>query len=143
MAIYVYTAATGVLYSYCPNDSDPVADPATLKAKGLTATTGLPALTPTHQWDPATKTVAIVAATELPNFIPAYLFVNCFTGAETVAIQASTDPLVKRFLLMLSVAQQVNLNDPTVQNGVGYLGSIGLIAKDRVPQILAGQVQPS
>jgi hypothetical protein len=143
MAIYVYTAATGVLYSYCPNDSDPVADPATLKAKGLTATNGLPPLDETHQWDAATKTVGAVAAGTLPRFIQAYEFVNCFTGAETVSIQNSTDPLVKRFLLMLSVTQQVNLNDPTVQNGVGYLGSIGLIAKDRVPQILAGQVQPS
>jgi hypothetical protein len=84
-----------------------------------------------------------VAATELPNFIPAYQFVNCFTGAETVAIQASTDPLVKRFLLMLSVTQQVDLNDSTVQNGVGYLASIGLIAQSRVSQILAGQVQAS
>jgi hypothetical protein len=143
VAIYVYAITTGALVSYCPNDSDPVADAATLKGKGLTATKGLPPLDATHQWDEATKTVVTVAAAILPNFIPAYQFVNCFTGAETVAIQASTDPLVKRFLLMLSVTQQVDLNDSTVQNGVGYLASIGLIAQSRVSQILAGQVQAS
>jgi hypothetical protein len=143
VAIYVYVTATGALYSYCPNDTDPVAAAGVLAAQGLTAVSGLPAQSPTSQWNPATKTVATVAAPVTPNFIPSYQFVMCFTSAETVAIKASTDPQVLRFMLMLSVAPQTDLNSPTVQGGVGYLASIGLIASARVAQVLAGVEQAS
>lgn len=143
MAIYVCQITGGALVSYCPDDTDPVADSATLAAKALEAHTGLPALDATHQWDAATKSVVTVSAATLPNLVPAFDFIQCFTGAEAAAIKASTDPLVIRFLLMLSVTQQIDLNSATVQNGVGYLASIGLIAQARVPQILAGQVQAS
>ena len=67
MAIYVYTTATGALYSWAPNDTDPVADAQTLAANGLTAVSGLPALDPSHAWDPATKTVISVTPPPAPK----------------------------------------------------------------------------
>ena len=67
MAIYVYNTATGVLVSYCPNDTDPVAPAATLAANGLTAVSGLPALSPTTQWSATSKTVVTVTAPVAPK----------------------------------------------------------------------------
>ena len=60
MAIYVYVTNTGALYSYCPNDTDPVAPLATLQKNGLTAVSGLPQLSPTVAWNPASKTTQAV-----------------------------------------------------------------------------------
>lgn len=143
MAIYVYNTSTGALASYCPNDTDPVAPAATLAANSLAALTGQSALDSTHQWDAASKSVVTVAAPVVPNWIPSHSFVMCFTGAETVAIKASTDAQVQRFMLMLQVAPQVDLNSSVVINGVNYLASINLIASARVAQILAGTEQAS
>lgn len=143
MSIYVYSIATGALVSWCPNDADPVADSATLKANGLASVRGLSPLDSSHAWNAVTATVISVTPPTPTNLIDAHLFVMCFTGTEVAAIKASVDPQVVRFMLMLSVAQQVDLNSTIVQGGVAYLTSIGLIASARVAQILAGQEQSS
>ena len=69
MAIYVYSIQDGSLYSWCPNDTDPVATPAQLAANGLASKSGLPALSPTIGWNPATQsttTVSIVVTGPAP-----------------------------------------------------------------------------
>lgn len=139
MAIYVYLTATGALYSWSPNDSDPVADAPTLAANGMTAVAGLPALDGTHQWDATTKTVVTVSAPATPNMISAWQFIMLFTPAEHAAIRASTDQKVMQFMMAIMAAQRVELNNSIVQSGVNYLASIGLLTQANATLILSGQ----
>jgi len=139
MAIYVYNSVTGALVSYCPSDTDPVADAATLSAKGLTAVSGLPAQDASHQWDATTKTVVSVTPAPPPNYIPSYQFANLFTAAELQAIKQSADANVQKFFTMATLAPQVNLNDPITQNGVNYLVTVGILTQVNANLILAGQ----
>jgi hypothetical protein len=132
MAIYVYNAATGALYSYCPEDSDPVADPATLAASGLASVIGLPPLDPTHVWDAATRTVVAAALPLAPNIVGTSEWIMQFSPAEFAAIRASSDQAVQHFLFALTVAQTINLNSEMVRSGLAYLASINLLTLDRV-----------
>ncbi len=143
MAVYVYYSTTGELYSWCPSDTDPVAPASVLSAQGLASVSGLPALDATHAWSPSSKTVVTVAAPVAPNWMPSWEFIQCFTSTEAAAAEASTDAQVKRFMLMVKMAPQINLNDPLVQGAVNYLSTIGLVASTRVPQILSGTIQAS
>ncbi len=68
MAIYVYNLSDGSLFSYCPNDTDPVASPERLALNGLAAVSGLPQLSPTVAWNPATHTTRTVTP---PVIVPA------------------------------------------------------------------------
>lgn len=146
MAIYVYNTADGSLYSWSPNDTDPVASAAQLTAQGMTAVSGLAALDASHAWDSATKTVISITPAPAPKWMATYLFVNLFTDAEHTAIllaatpgQASFDARVSKFMMMLSLAQQVNLSDPLVQGGINYLASVNLITSANAALILSGQ----
>ncbi len=139
MAIYVYNTTTGALVSYCPNDTDPVAPAATLAANGFTAVSGLPALGPTVVWNATTKTTATVTPPAPTNFIPTYEFILLFTPAEHAAIAASTDPAVQQLLMAIGVAQQVDLNSPTIQGAMSYLVSLNLLTQANATLILSGQ----
>src|SRR5581483_1311554 len=139
MAIYVYNSTTGALVSWCPNDTDPVADAQTLAANGLASVSGLAPLDATHQWNATQKTVVTVAAPVLPNYMPAYAFANLFTAAELQAIKQSTDANVQKFFTMATLAPQVNLNDPITQNGVNYLVAVGILTQANANLILSGQ----
>lgn len=140
MAIYVYNATTGALVSWCPNDTDPVASADVLAANGLASVSGLPALGPTVVWNASTKTTDTVAAPIAPNNIPTYQFVMLFTPAEHAAIVASTDQKVQQFLMALSFAQTVNLNDATfIQPAIAYLVSLGLLTQVNANLLLSGQ----
>ncbi len=68
MAIYVYSLSDGSLVSYSPNDTDPVASPARLAANGLAFVSGLPQLSPTVAWNPATHTTRTITP---PVIVPA------------------------------------------------------------------------
>lgn len=139
MATYVFYTATGVLYSWSPSDTDPVAPATILAANGMSAVSGLAPLDPTHSWDPATKTVVVVTAPVTPKWIPTYQFILLFTPAEHAAIQDSTDQKVQQFMMAVSVAQQVNLNDPVVQGAVNYLVTVGLLTQPNATLILSGR----
>ncbi len=139
MAIYVYNTTTGALFSWSPNDTDPVAPAATLAANGLAAVSGLPALSPTVAWNPSTKTTETVTAPVPVNNIATYQFIMLFTPTEHSAVVASTDPKVQQFLMATQVAQTINLNDPIVQGAMAYLVSLGLLTQANATLILSGQ----
>lgn len=139
MAIYVYNTITGALFSWCPNDNDQVASTESLTAQGLTAVSGLPALDATHVWSAAAKTVVSVAVPTSPNFIPTWQFIMLFTPAEHAAIASSTDQRVQQFMMAISVAQQINLNDTIVQGALNYLVNVGLLTQANANLILSGQ----
>lgn len=138
MALYVYAVADGSLVSWCAGDNDPVAPDEVLAARGLAAVRGLPPLDETHAWDASTKTVIEVTAPSTPKLIPTFEFILSFTAAENAAIRASSDPNVQHLLFALTVAQQIDLNSTTIEQGVGYLAAIGLLTQDRAAAILAG-----
>lgn len=68
-----------------------------------------------------------------------------FTSAERIAIQTAraTDPIIDDFYDILDDPRltEVNLGLTSTQNGVGYLAMQGLIAPERVAEILAGVAQ--
>lgn len=137
MALYVYVATTGQLYSWSPNDTDPVADAATLREAGLTPLTGLPALDDSHVWDAATKTVIAATPAPVPQPISTGKWILRFTPQEFQAISASTDATVQQFLYALNHTTQIDLSDPVIKGGVGYLVSADLLQQSRVAAILA------
>lgn len=63
-------------------------------------------------------------------------FMSKFTNAERIAARNSTDPVVVDILDLLNLAEFVDVSDPKTQQGVYYLSMAGIIAADRVPEIL-------
>lgn len=109
-----------------------VADAATLAASGYTAITL--ASDPTGQvWNPSTKTFS--PAPPKPTILDPWMFVQRFTPQEYSAVAGSTDPIVRQFLLMVTVAKQIDVGDATVQGGIQYLATTGLITSARAAVI--------
>lgn len=154
MSICVYRTADGSLYSEIP-DSVTIADAQAsgllasndvLAANGLAAidgqtplSNGNPNVTTLVVWSATTKTTTTIAAPTKPIFIATYQFILLFTPAEHAAIIASTDQKVQQFLMAITTAQQINLNDPVVQGGISYLVSINLLTQANATLILSGQ----
>jgi hypothetical protein len=140
MAIYVYVTATGALYSYSPNDTDPVATPAQLLAAGLTALTGQPPLDSTHAWSAASKSVIVVSAPPVTKPMSIVAFMQLFTPAEIAAIRASTDVNVQYFLFLAPLYGStilVNVYGAGVIAAVNNMVTLGLITQARANVILA------
>lgn len=80
-----------------------------------------------------------------PTTLTFLQFMGLFTTAEQEAIVSSTDTQTKLFLLMASGAGTIQLDNPEVIAGVGYLAATststppgpGLIAPARVARILS------
>lgn len=147
MAIYVYRLSDGTLYSWCPNDTDPVAPPSVLANNGFGMVNGLPPLTQGRftstmttmvVWDSVNKTTSTVAIPPQPNIINWPAFINLFTPAEIGAIQGSTDNKVKQWLMAYS-ASPVDLNSTPIKNAVNYLVTAGLLSSSNAALILSGQ----
>lgn len=80
--------------------------------------------------------------TETVRFVSPFDFRKLFTQAERIAIYGSADGIVKDFMGALqTITTHVDLQDPQTVQAVGYLAMIGLIAPERVQQILSGQAQ--
>lgn len=109
-----------------------VADNTTLAAAGYSVITL--ASNPTGQvWNPSTRTFS--APPPPPPVIDPWVFVQRFTPQEFAAIEASTDPVVRQFLLMLQVAKTINLSDTVVRGGIQYLVGADLITSARATVI--------
>jgi hypothetical protein len=121
VAIYVYYTSNGALYSWCPNDTDQVAPPSVLAGQGMASKSGLPPLDKTHAWDPGTQTVIVVTAPTPIAFLNSFAFILRFTHAEwhTFVTSRTSDNYCAHFLDSLVGSNQVNLNDPTIQDFVG------------------------
>lgn len=136
MAIYVYKTADGALVSWCPNDTDPVADTEHLAENGLTAIAGLSPLDDTHVWSEAAKTVVAASAPALPNIVATGEWLMRFTPAEFEAVTSSQDAVVKQVVYALNHTVEIDLNSALIQQGVGYLAQLGLIQQARAAIIL-------
>lgn len=138
MAAYIYSVTDGSLYSWVPNDDDPVADAATLAANNLNIVTGLPPLDETHVWDANTLSVIEIAVP--PPVVSAAQFAMLFTPEEFMALNASTDPLVQQAIFAVKVSQSIDLGSPVVVNTVAHLVGTGFLSQSRADDILAGRV---
>jgi hypothetical protein len=124
MAIYVYYTSNGVLYSWTPNDTDPVAPPSVLAAQGMASKSGLPPLDSTHVWDAPTQTVVVVTAPTPAAYLATARFIGRFTHPEwrLISGNAPTDDYANHFLAATQSSQTTNLNDPTVQDFIVNYG---------------------
>lgn len=84
-------------------------------------------------WDKPTQ--AFVAGSPKPVSMATWKFIQRFTPAEYVAIEASQDAQVRQFLTMLMAASNVILNDPVVQGGIQYLVAQSLLTSNRASAI--------
>ena len=82
------------------------------------------------------ETYATTAA-PAPEFT-AEQFLQLFTAPEREAIEASTDPTLKDFIIQLEAAGSFTLANSQIVQGVGYIASLGLLTSARASQILNG-----
>ncbi len=104
-----------------------IADANTLSSKGYTAIT-LSNNPVGQSWDSNTRSFITVAT---KNSYPKLDFVQRFTATEFMSIKGSTDPEVQFFLYQIEQATMVTPQDATVQNGLNYLVSVGLLTTNR------------
>jgi hypothetical protein len=84
-------------------------------------------------WDKPTQ--AFVAGPPKSVSVETWKFIQRFTPAEYVAIEASQDPQVRQFLTMLMAASNVMLTETVVQGGLQYLVFLGLLTSGRAAAI--------
>lgn len=63
-------------------------------------------------------------------------FAARLTLPEWAGIHQSTDPMIRHWLYLLQLADEVRLDDPDVSAAVEYAEQIGLIAEGRAAEIL-------
>lgn len=64
-------------------------------------------------------------------------FMTKFTLNERATIRASADPVVIDIMDMLDMAEYINTQDPATIQSVQYLAMAGLIAAERVTEIIS------
>lgn len=71
--------------------------------------------------------------------LPPYSFLRRYTQEERQAIRAArrSDDIIDEILFILTTVRYVDLDDQDTQQGVGYIAQQGLIAPNRVAEILA------
>ena len=65
-------------------------------------------------------------------------FLRRLTPEERIAARerAKTDPIVADLFQLIDLAENIRLDDPTTKQAIGYLALQGIIAPDRVLQIV-------
>ena len=104
-----------------------IADANTLSSKGYTAIT-LSNNPIGQSWDSNTRSFF---TTVIKNSYPKLDFVQRFTATEFMSIKGSSDPEVQFFLYQIEQATTVTPQDATVQAGLNYLVSVGIISSSR------------
>lgn len=64
-------------------------------------------------------------------------FSNRLTLQEHIAIETSTDPIVKVLDKQQQLAEFIDLEDQATQQGIGYLYNVGILTLERMNQILS------
>jgi len=73
---------------------------------------------------------------EQPVTCSSYEFLQRFTQAERIAIEASEDVCIKDFASLLKAAQEIDFDDVNTLAGMAYLVSLGLLTEERKNEIL-------
>jgi hypothetical protein len=72
-----------------------------------------------------------------PVLLTPLQFLRRFTLAERIAVRNAMNPIIMDFLNLISLAQDIQTTDPDTQMGIGYLAQQGLIAPERIVELLA------
>ena len=137
--IYVIASNAGALLAWSVTESDLPTPPPNSVVVPLASWDAPPPLP--YQWTPALFDWAVPASPKLTRLE----FRWRYTLAEQVAIDAATnghpDATVRATLRVLSAslaeATEIDVSDPRTQQGVQYHAALGLIAAERVAEILA------
>jgi len=65
-------------------------------------------------------------------------FMQLFTSAERMKIDATDDPIVHDIMGLFNAAQVIDMNYPDTVQAIYYFASKGLIAETRIIEILKG-----
>ncbi len=127
---FVYRTSDGVLVSIGSTVADPL--PAGLAAIER------PAMTATEQWDATARdvvprTVAPVRTIDKSEFLRRLTL----TSLAAILAREGSDPLVAALRLWIDNVTRVDLDTVEVQQGIGYLQSIGVITATHAAAILA------
>lgn len=136
MATYVYVTATGLLYSYNPDDVSPVAAKEDLARIGLTVVSALPPLDETHEWDPSGKTVVAKVLPTPAKPISTAAWLSRFTPQETANLRTSQDLTVQHFLFVLRHTISLDLNDEVIIAAMNYMIGKNFLTQERVAAIM-------
>lgn len=68
-------------------------------------------------------------------------FLRRFTSQERITAKASNDPIIEDFMYLLTLAQDIRLDDQDTIAGVNYLEQQGILAEGRAAEILLPEYQ--
>ena len=68
-------------------------------------------------------------------------FLRRFTSQERIAAKTSADPVIEDFMYLLTLAQNIRLDDPDTIAGVNYLEQQGILAEGRATEILTPELK--
>jgi hypothetical protein len=142
--IYVVNGVVSAITHFTSNDGTIVATTPTGATKyelddaspvdigyTVTVTNGVPSFT--------------APALPITTIMKAVLWYNCFTPTESTTIKASKDPLVQEFYFrlqqLIAAGEDIDTSLTSIQEGVNYLASLGIVAPARIPAILLGTLQ--
>lgn len=130
MAYYKYSEVTRDLieisdFLLTPEDNSPVSSVEITKQELLNL----------YQWN--TETVSFEP--KIQRIVTKKDFLKRINPLEYVAIKSATvqNPIVDYYWQLFMLAEEINLDDPDTQTGLGLLSQIGLIAPHRVQEIIA------
>ena len=89
-----------------------------------------------YKWD--VETLSFVQKADVNRVMTVHQFLNRFTAQERIAIKeaAKTNPALSDFMDMLNSASFVDPDEAEVYGGLYYLSILGLIAQNRIMEIL-------
>lgn len=130
MAYYKYSEVTRDLieisdFLLTPEDSSPVSSVEITKQDLLNL----------YQWNAET----VSFEPKIQRVITKKDFLKRINPLEYVAIKSATvqNPIVDYYWQLFMLAEEINLDDPDTQTGLGLLSQIGLIESHRVQEIIA------
>ena len=68
-------------------------------------------------------------------------FLRRFTSQERIAAKTSAEPVIEDFMYLLTLAQNIRLDDPDTIAGVNYLEQQGILAEGRATEILTPELK--
>jgi hypothetical protein len=113
-----------------------LADPVVLTARGYQAIQ-LGGNPNGMVWNPATRSFAAAPAPAIV-LVP-WQFIQLFSPSVYGAMHNSTDPVIGQFMMMVQSANTINLSDPVVVNGIGYLQQQNVLTATQAANVLAGK----
>lgn len=130
MAYYKYSEVTRDLieisdFLLTPEDNSPVSSVEITKQDLLNL----------YQWNAET----VSFEPKIQRVITKKDFLKRINPLEYVAIKSATvqNPIVDYYWQLFMLAEEINLDDPDTQTGLGLLSQIGLIESHRVQEIIA------